>query len=103
MYIGTAAGVSDSWILEEKRLMEVQKGRLGEDVKRSHVVEDRRRHPYVPEPKAKERHMVPDEIDEWFILLEPVSKKSGKEIKNLLCSLSHLSLCCSDFILISSL
>lgn len=76
LYIGcTASGVSDTWILEEKRLREVQKGRLREDVKRSRVVEDRRLYPYVPGPKAEERHR--EVIDDWFILLEPVSQKSG--------------------------
>lgn len=73
----TAAGVSDTWILEEKRLREVQKGQLSKDVKRSHVVEDKRLHPYVPGPKAEERHR--DVIDDWFLLLEPVSKISGKK------------------------
>ncbi|GAA6098854.1 protein 4.1b isoform X11 [Tachysurus ichikawai] len=68
------AGVSDTWILEEKRLREVQKGQLSKDVKRSHVVEDKRLHPYVPGPKAEERHR--DVIDDWFLLLEPVSKIS---------------------------
>ncbi|XP_060717646.1 protein 4.1b isoform X9 [Tachysurus vachellii] len=67
-------GVSDTWILEEKRLREVQKGRLSKDVKRSHVVEDKILHPYVPAPKAEERHR--EVIDDWFLLLEPVSKIS---------------------------
>lgn len=88
------------WILEEKRLREVQKGRLREDVKRSHVVEDRRLHPSVPGLKAEGRHR--EVIDDWFLLLEPVSKKSGKK-KNFLGSLSHLSVLLSDLILISSL
>ncbi|KAF4075944.1 hypothetical protein AMELA_G00224640 [Ameiurus melas] len=70
----STAGVSDMWILEEKRLREVQKGGLREDVKRSHVVENRRLHPYVPGLKAEGRHR--EVIDDWFILLEPVSKKS---------------------------
>ncbi|XP_058232038.1 protein 4.1b isoform X1 [Hemibagrus wyckioides] len=73
------AGVSDTWILEEKRLREVQKGRLREDMKRSHVVEDRRLHPYVPGPKADERHR--EVIDDWFILLESVSKISVSKNK----------------------
>lgn len=77
-YIGcAAAGVSEMWILEEKRLREVQKGRLREDVKKSHVVEDRRLHPSVPGLKAEGRHR--EVIDDWFLLLEPVSKKSGKK------------------------
>lgn len=75
----TTAGVSDTWILEEKRLREVPKGRLREDVKRSHVVEDRRLHPYVPGPKAEDRHR--ELIDDWFLLLESVSKISGKRKK----------------------
>uniref|UniRef100_W5UHX7 Protein 4.1 n=1 Tax=Ictalurus punctatus TaxID=7998 RepID=W5UHX7_ICTPU len=70
----STAGVSEMWILEEKRLREVQKGRLREDVKRSHVVEDRRLHPSVPGLKAEGRHR--EVIDDWFLLLEPVSKKS---------------------------
>ncbi|XP_047664398.1 protein 4.1b isoform X13 [Tachysurus fulvidraco] len=68
------AGVSDTWVLEEKRLREVQKGQLRKDVKRSHVVEDKRLHPYVPGPKAEKRHQ--EVIDDWFLLLEPVSKIS---------------------------
>lgn len=74
-----AAGVSDTWILEEKRLQEVQKKRLREDVTRSHVVEDRRLHISVPGPKAEAHLRVHHMIDDWFILLEPVSKKSGKK------------------------
>ncbi|XP_053467641.1 protein 4.1b isoform X2 [Ictalurus furcatus] len=69
-----STGVSEMWILEEKRLREVQKGRLREDVKKSHVVEDRRLHPSVPGLKAEGRHR--EVIDDWFLLLEPVSKKS---------------------------
>ncbi|XP_060756137.1 protein 4.1b isoform X2 [Neoarius graeffei] len=70
----TATGVSDTWILEEKGLREVQKGRLRQDVKRSRVVEDKRLHPYAPTLKAEERHR--EVIDDWFILLERVSQKS---------------------------
>lgn len=76
LYLGcTAAGVSDTWILEEKGLREVQKGRLRQDVKRSRVVEDKRLHPYAAALKAEERHR--EVIDDWFILLERVSQKSG--------------------------
>lgn len=69
----TAAGMPDTWILEEKRLREVQKGQPREDIKIIHVVEDKILHPYVPGPKAEEYQRV----DDWFLLLEPVSKKSG--------------------------
>ncbi|KAK3515614.1 hypothetical protein QTP70_024876 [Hemibagrus guttatus] len=77
--VTATAGVSDTWILEEKRLREVQKRQLREDVKRSHVVEDRRLHPYVPGPKVKERHR--EVIDDWFLLLESVSKISVSKDK----------------------
>lgn len=81
MYI--AAGVSDTWILEEKRLKEVQKVQLREDVKKSHVVENKGLHIYVPEPKAEERNRVHHRIDDWFILLDPVSKTSGTKLSRL--------------------
>lgn len=68
------AGVSETWTLKEKRLKEVQQGRIREDVKRSYEVKDKRLHLYVPEPKAEVRHR--EVIDDWFLLLEPVSKKS---------------------------
>lgn len=68
--------MSDTRILKENKLREVQKGQLREDVKKSHVVDDKRFHPYMPEPKEKDRHR--EVIDDWFFLLDPVSKKSGK-------------------------
>ncbi|TSK20247.1 Protein 4.1 [Bagarius yarrelli] len=73
------AGVSETWTVKEKRLKEEQKGRLREDAKRSYTVEDKRLHRYVPERKAEARHK--EVIDDWFLLLEPVSKKSVREDK----------------------
>ncbi|KAF7691879.1 hypothetical protein HF521_010846 [Silurus meridionalis] len=72
-----ATGFSDTWILEENRLREVQKQQLIEEARRSHVVNDRRLPSYVPEAKAEERHR--EVIDDWYILLEPFSKTSVSE------------------------